>query len=137
MNTNKIISIVVTVALLAGIIFIITKSPKSKNEEGGIYGQSVVSNVTMKDGVQYITIDATNGYNPKITNAKAGIPTKLIMKTNGAFSCSSALVIHSLNYQKMLPQTGETEIDIGIPKAGEPLQGICGMGMYNFSVNFN
>ncbi|MCX6757602.1 MAG: cupredoxin domain-containing protein [Candidatus Nomurabacteria bacterium] len=136
MNTNKIISIVVTVALLAGIIFIITKSPKSKNEEGGIYGQSLVSNVSVKDGIQYITIDATNGYSPAVSNAKAGIPTKLIMKTNGAFSCSSALVIHSLNYQKMLPQTGETEIDIGTPKAGEPLKGVCGMGMYSFKINF-
>ncbi len=135
MNINKIISIVVTVALLAGIIFIITKSPKK--DDGTVGGQSLFSNVSVKDGVQYITIDATNGYSPSVSNAKAGIPTKLIMKTNGAFSCSSALVIHSLNYQKMLPQTGETEIDIGIPKTGEPLQGVCGMGMYNFSVNFN
>ena len=135
MNTNKIISIIVTLALIVGLIFIFSKN--SKKDDGTIGGQSSISNVYVKDGVQYIKIDATNGYSPITSNAKAGIPSKLIMKTNGAFSCSSSLVINSLNYRKMLPQTGETEIDLGIPKTGEPLQGVCGMGMYNFSVNFN
>ena len=43
------------------------------------------------------------------------------MKTSGSFDCSSALVIRSINYQQMLPQTGETEIDLGISKAA-PIQ---------------
>lgn len=65
------------------------------------------------------------------------MPTKLIVKTDGTFDCSASLVIRSVGFQKILPPTGETEIDIGTPKSGEPLVGVCGMGMYNFAVNFN
>ncbi|MBI2630915.1 hypothetical protein HYW73_01695 [Candidatus Nomurabacteria bacterium] len=95
-----------------------------------------VNNVKIKDGVQYIAINAGGGYSPRISSAKAGIPTKLIVETKGAFDCSSFLVIHSVGFQKILPQTGETEIGIGIPKADESLKGVCGMGMYSFQVNF-
>lgn len=95
-----------------------------------------LQNVEIRDGVQYVTVNARGGYSPRVSTAKAGIPTKLIMKTTGTFDCSSSLVINSLDYRKILPQNGETEIDLGIPKAGEPLQGICGMGMYSFEINF-
>ena len=94
-------------------------------------------NVEIRDGIQYITIDARGGYSPNVSTAKAGIPSKLIVSTNGTYDCSAALVIRSANYQEVLPPTGQTEIDIGIPKAGEPLRGTCGMGMYNFVVNFD
>lgn len=49
------------------------------------------------------------------------MPTKLIMKTDGAYDCSSALVIRSVNYRGNLPPTGETEIDLGTPKSGEKI----------------
>lgn len=98
-------------------------------------GQAV-PNSEIRDGVQYITIDAKGGYSPNSSIAKAGIPTKLIVKTNGTYDCSASLVIRQANFQKILPQTGETVVDIGIPEAGVPLQGVCGMGMYNFRVNF-
>mgnify|MGYP000994352080 CR=1 FL=1 len=95
-----------------------------------------VENSVIKDGIQYITITAQSGYSPKMSTAKAGIPTKLVVKTNGNYDCSSSLVIRSLNYRNMLPNTGETTIDAGTPKAGDSLQGVCGMGMYNFLVKF-
>jgi plastocyanin domain-containing protein len=95
-----------------------------------------VENSVIKDGVQYITITAQSGYSPRISTAKAGIPTKLIVKTNGTYDCSSSLVIRSLSYRNILPNTGETTIDAGTPKAGDTLQGVCGMGMYNFVVTF-
>ena len=95
-----------------------------------------VQNSEIRNGVQYITINAKGGYSPKVSYAKAGIPTKLIVKTNGTYDCSAALVIRSVGFQQILPQTGETEIDIGIPKAGVPARGICGMGMYNFQIEF-
>lgn len=124
---NKKVLIIITIGLLIaiGIIF-----------KGGGDKKSIESNVEIKDGVQYVTIDAKGGYFPGVSNAKAGIPTKIIMKTKGTFDCSAALVIRSIGYQKILPQNGETEIDIGIPKAGEPVVGVCGMGMYSFNVNF-
>lgn len=132
---NKTVSIIITLGLVVvlGIVFsggnTIPRDDQNNIQAG--------KNVEIKDGVQYITINARGGYFPSVTNAKASIPTKLIMKTSGAFDCSSALVIRSLNYQKMLPQTGETEIDLGIPEIGKPLQGLCSMGMYNFTVNFD
>jgi plastocyanin domain-containing protein len=124
---NKTVSIIVTLGLVIalGVIFY------------GGSGVGSVQNVEIKDGVQYIRVTAGGGYSPRISSAKAGIPTKLIMKTNGSYDCSSALVIPAIGFQKMLPQTGETEIDIGTPQAGVPLRGVCGMGMYSFLVNFN
>lgn len=130
---KKLPYIIITIALVIGLGLIFFSSSKPKNDTGT---NQVVQNTEIKDGVQYITIDAKGGYSPKVSTAKAGILTKLIVKTNGTYDCSASLVLHSLGYQKILPQTGNTEIDIGIPKAGEPLQGVCGMGMYNFLINF-
>lgn len=125
---NKTVSIIITLALVLalGIIFMGGDKEQASNN----------NNVEIKDGVQYIAINAGGGYSPRVSSAKAGIPTKLIVKTNGSYDCSSSLVIRSIGFQQILPQTGETEIDIGIPKAGEPLQGVCSMGMYSFTINF-
>lgn len=99
-------------------------------------GRKEIGGVEIKDGVQYIRIEAGGGYSPQITEAKADIPTKLIMKTSGVFDCSASLVIPSIEYQKMLPQAGETEIDLGTHKVGDKVQGTCSMGMYGFVINF-
>ena len=123
---NKTVSIIIIFGLIVAIGIIFT---------GGSSLESV-QNVEIKNGIQYITINAKGGYFPKVSAAQAGIPTKLIMETNGAYDCSASLVIRSIGFQKILPQTGKTEIDIGIPKDGVPLQGVCGMGMYSFLVNF-
>jgi plastocyanin domain-containing protein len=130
---NKITSIIIIGALVIGIGIVVlgghTKGV-SKNATG-------VQNSEIRDGIQYVTIEVKAGYSPKVSTAKAGIPTKLIVKTNGTYDCSASLVIKSLNYQKILSQTGEEIIDIGTPVAGTPLRGVCGMGMYNFLVNFS
>ena len=131
---NKTASIIITIALLVsiGIVFF----GGSKNNTNSTSSQ-LAQNVQIKDGVQYVTIDAKAGYSPRVSMAKAGIPTKLVVKTNGTYDCSASLVIRSIGYQKILSQTGEEVIDIGTPKVGQPLQGLCSMGMYNFAVNFN
>ena len=103
---------------------------------GGSSSKSV-QNVEIKDGVQYVTVNAQGGYAPRVSEVKAGIPTKLIMKTKGTYDCSAALVIPAIGFRKILPPVGETEIDLGISKAGETLQGLCGMGMYSFQIKFN
>ncbi|OGI64895.1 hypothetical protein A3H53_03795 [Candidatus Nomurabacteria bacterium RIFCSPLOWO2_02_FULL_40_10] len=123
---NKTVSIIITLALVIGIAIIFSG--------GG--GKEAKQSVEIRDGVQYITILASGGYSPNKTTAQSGIPTKLIMKTTGSFDCSASLVIRSIGFQKILPQTGETEIDLGTPKKGEPLTGVCGMGMYSFTVDF-
>ncbi len=132
---NKTASIIITLALVVGLGLVFLGGSKSKDNTVAI--NQPVQNVEVKDGVQYVTIDAKGGYLPNVSSAKAGIPTKLIVKTNGTYDCSASLAIRSIGYQKILSQTGEETIDIGIPKAGEPLRGVCGMGMYSFLINFS
>ena len=129
---NKTVYIIITLALVIGIGIVFLGGSKNNTETGGS-----AQNVEIKDGVQYVTINAKGGYSPKVSTAKADIPTKLIVKTDGTYDCSASLVIRSVGFQKILAQTGEEVIDLGTPKAGQPLQGLCGMGMYNFAVNFN
>ena len=131
---NKIALSIITVALVIGLgIIFFGGSQNSTETSSAQSGQ----NIEIRDGVQYITIDAKGGYSPRVSSAQADVPTKLIVRTTGTYDCSSALVIRSIGYKKILPQTGEEIIDVGIPKAGTPLQGTCSMGMYNFVVNFS
>lgn len=125
---NKTVLIIITLGLIvaAGIIF----------SGGSKTASQTAPNSEIKNGVQYVTISAKGGYFPKMSTAQAGIPTKLIIKTAGTYDCSASLIIRSVGFQKILPQNGETEIDLGIPRAGEPLRGVCGMGMYSFQINF-
>ncbi len=94
------------------------------------------NNVSMVDGKQIIEISAKGGYSPRNTVAKAGLPTILRMKTNGTFDCSGALVIPAIQYQENLPMSGTTDIDLPAQTAGKTLQGLCAMGMKNFTVKF-
>ncbi|MCX6751225.1 MAG: cupredoxin domain-containing protein [Candidatus Nomurabacteria bacterium] len=130
MKTNNAIyiSIIIVLLLIWGAIFL---SGNNKNSDGN------VNNVSIVDGKQIIEINAKGGYAPRITTAKADIPTVIKMKTNGSFDCSSALVIPSLNYRNNLPLSGETLIDVPAQKSGTKLQGLCAMGMYSFTVEFN
>jgi len=127
---SKIFLSIVAMLLLIGLALVITNKPNTSTDQNQ-------QKVEIIDGIQYITINAGGGYFPRVTQAEAGIPTKLIVKTNGVFDCSAALTIRSINYQKVLPQTGEEVIDIGTPVAGVPFTGTCSMGMYSFVINFS
>lgn len=93
------------------------------------------NNVSIVEGKQIIEIRAKGGYQPRKSVAKAGIPTILRFNTSGTFDCSSSVRIPSMNISKILPQTGVTDIVLGIAKVGI-LQGTCGMGMYPFEIDF-
>ena len=95
----------------------------------------IANNVSIVDGKQIIEIRAKGGYQPRKSIAKAGMLTILRFNTNSTFDCSSFIRIPSLNISKALPQTGSTDVDIGVSKVGE-LNGACGMGMYPFEVDF-
>ena len=126
------ISIAIIIAVVGGAAMIVGRDRDSGNAGTGGSG-----NVTVVDGKQIITISAKGGYSPRVTSAAAGLPTVIKMDTQGTFDCSSALIIPSLSYQKYLPPSGETLIDVPPQQAGAKLQGLCSMGMYNFTVNFN
>jgi len=98
---------------------------------------SLPKNVTIVDGKQIVEILAKGTYMPRLTAAKANIPTTLKVYTLGTFDCTLALTIPSLGYRTILPRTGETLIELPAQKEGAILQGLCGMAMYNFLVMFN
>lgn len=129
MQKNIIISIIISILLIGGTLFFISSNPASSNNES-----NTVQNVEIKDGVQYVKILAKGGYSPRVTKISAGLPTKLIVNTDGTYDCSASLVIRSVGFQKILQSTGEEVIELGIPKSGYKIQGLCGMGMYNFII---
>lgn len=133
MKKNTIISIIISVALIGGTFYFISNKPVSS----GTADIAQAQNVEVKDGIQYVTITAKGGYSPSVSKIKGGLPTKLVVKTNGTYDCSASLVIRSLGFQKILHSTDEEVIDLGIPKAGDKVQGVCGMGMYNFQIKIN
>lgn len=129
MQKTTIISIIISIAIIGGTLYFISNKSASLNDD---IAQS--QNVEIKDGVQYVTVTAKGGYSPRITEIKEGVPTKLVVKTKGTYDCSLSLVIPSIGFQKMLQPTGEEVIDLGILKSGDKIQGVCGMGMYNFQI---
>ncbi len=125
-------STILSVALSLSIIGIAFYAVSDDSSSAGV---EQVQNVEIRDGVQYVTITARGGYFPRVSEIKEGIPTKLIVQTSGTYDCSAALVIRSAGFQKILQPTGEEVIDLGVPQSGQKIQGVCGMGMYNFQVN--
>lgn len=130
MQKNTVISIIISIALIGGMLYFI--SNKSTFSGGGDVTQ--MQNVEIRDGIQYVTINAKGGYAPRVSEIKSGLPTKLIVKTDGTYDCSASLVIRSLGFQKILQPTGEEVIDLGVLKYGDKVQGVCGMGMYSFQI---
>lgn len=129
MQKNILISIIISVILIGGTLYFVSDRPASS-------GSEVVDsqNIDIRDGVQYVTITAKGGYSPSVSQIKGGLPTKLVVKTDGTYDCSASLIVRSVGFQKILQPTGEEVIDLGIPKSGEKVQGVCGMGMYSFQI---
>ena len=143
---ETIISIFIAVIIIGG-SFVLknnvnvdpVKNNQGKSDQNG-FGenngdQNKGNNVSIIDGKQIIDIRAKGGYQPTKSLAKAGVPTVLRFDTAGTFDCSSSVRIPSMNISKILPQTGSTDIDIGVQVAGL-FQGTCGMGMYPFEIEF-
>lgn len=122
------ISILTGLVIIGGLFWLATSSSAPTTS-------APANNVRIVDGRQIITLKARGGYQPRISQAKAGLPTTLRFETSGTFDCSASVRIPSLNVYKFLPQTGSTDIDLGTPATGQ-LQGSCGMGMYPFSLDF-
>ena len=130
MRTKIIIIVLVSIVVLGGGIFVLSKPNATTKTQ-------TASNVSIADGKQVITINAKGGYFPRTTQAKANMPTILKFSTQGTFDCSSSINIPSLGYRNNLPASGETTVDVTAQKPGSSLTGTCAMGMYNFVVNFN
>ncbi len=132
MATSKTISLSIIIAglIIAGAIFFSGGATQKGNTV-----VTPVNNVSLQEGKQIIEITAKGGFTPRTTVAKAGVPTVLKITTEGTFDCSSSVRIPELGIAKNLPNTGVTEIDLGIRAQGI-LTGTCGMGMYPFEIDF-
>lgn len=132
-------SLVIASAIIFGAVAITYKNSSSSNPSGLDEQQltGTDKNVSVENGKQIITIAVRGGYTPQITNAKAGIPTILRLVTNSTFDCSSAVSIPALGYRANLPRSGNTDVEVPLQTSGSSIQGTCGMGMYNFRLNFS
>lgn len=142
MTKKNIIFAVIGIVVIGGLITLTNRNtaPTSKVSYYGDAKSPITAastNVSTKGEKQIIEVTAKGGYSPKMTNAKAGVPTILRVQTNSTFDCSAALRIKSIGYSKNLPATGTTDIELPAQVAGTTLKALCSMGMYNFSVQFN
>lgn len=124
------------IAVIIGGAFVVGAFVLSQDKTTAPADVQTENNVTVENGRQIVTISAKGGYLPRISEAKADMPTTLRVDTNGTFDCSASLNIPSMNYQKNLPATGVTDIEIPAQKAGSTFEGLCGMGMYKFQIAF-
>ncbi len=124
--------ILVAISLFIGGYFVTQLFFSGENQVHVNDGEDV-KNVTESEGKQYIEIRAKGGYEPRVSIAKAGIPTILRLRTESTFDCSSQVRIPSLHVSQSLSPFGVTEVDLGVLKPGV-LQGACSMGMYSFEI---
>ncbi|MFE6615930.1 sulfite exporter TauE/SafE family protein [Amycolatopsis sp. NPDC057786] len=95
---------------------------------GGSGAAADTAAASTMDGKQTVVITARTGsYSPENVQAKSGVPTTLVVKSEGAQGCVRSFVIR--DEQKILPVKGETRIDLGVLEPGR-LDYACGMGMY-------
>jgi uncharacterized protein len=103
-----------------------------------VFGQSAAAAPAppppVTGGLQVLHIDAlSGGYSPQSIAAKAGVPTKLVIHTDGTRSCIVYTVFPTIGKQIALPDSGDTEVDLGSLAAGEvPIS--CSMGMYTGTI---
>ena len=127
----NIFSVLIAILVVGGAIFLVSKL----GNRAISFPAGDGNNVNIVNGKQIIELDAKGGYTPRISLAKAGMPTVLRFQTRGTFDCSAFIRIPSMSISKILPNSGTTDVDLGIPQSGI-LQGMCGMGMYPFEIDF-
>ncbi|MDX8143196.1 sulfite exporter TauE/SafE family protein [Lentzea sp. BCCO 10_0061] len=95
---------------------------------GGSDAPADTTAVSETGGQQTVVITARSGsYSPENVQARSGVPTTLVVKSENAQGCVRSFVIR--DEQKILPVRGETRIDLGVLQPGR-LDYACGMGMY-------
>lgn len=96
------------------------------------------STETSPSGDDVLTINVENtGYSPEVLHAPAGVPISLRLVSQNVRSCSLAIVIPALNYQKLLEPTGEVTLNIPAQSPGTTIPYTCSMGMYGGTIVFD
>ncbi|RFU37510.1 sulfite exporter TauE/SafE family protein [Actinomadura logoneensis] len=83
---------------------------------------------TDASGTQLITIYALDqGYRPAALTARAGVRTVLVLRTDNTHGHTRAFTIPARGRDVVLPVTGETRVDLGVPGPGR-LRYVCASG---------
>ena len=131
--TKKItISVVISLVLIVAAVFL-GSAGANKDQSKNIAGRK---NIYMENGKQIIEITARGGYFPKLNIAQKGLPTIIRIKTDNTYDCSSSVSIPKIGLRKILQPAGVEDIAIAEKDAIGELDGLCGMGMYNFKIDF-
>jgi uncharacterized protein len=98
---------------------------------------SIESGPGLEAAANVITIQVLDsGYDPNYILAQPEQPLQLNLVTNHSYSCGRAFLIPALDIQTILPETGETAIDISPQPAGSVLYFTCAMGMFSGQIRF-
>ena len=155
---NKIIIVMIIFTIAASALFVLASRKSVSRESSAIVNGAVAgisaaettwsstetttlaetaSQAATQQAMQTIIVTAkSGGYSPRKIEAKAGVPTILIMKSENAYGCERAFYIPDLNIGVSLPENGQTQFDLGVHTQGTKLVGVCGMGMYYFQIIF-
>ena len=74
-----------------------------------------------------------SSYSPASVAARAGVPTELVVRTDGNQGCTRGSVLQALGIEEALPEFGETVIELGELDAGT-LRYTCPMRTYSGSI---
>jgi plastocyanin domain-containing protein len=129
-HTKTIVASLLLAALLIGGAVVLAGQSNNTSPQA-----VAANNVSVVDGMQIVTINVRNDYEPRVSIAQAGIPTIVRFNTRGAFGCVSLVRIPGLGINQILPHTGTTDVDIGEQNAGI-LRGVCAGGSRPFEIQF-
>ncbi|WP_067469801.1 sulfite exporter TauE/SafE family protein [Actinomadura macra] len=91
---------------------------------------------TDASGTQIVTVWALDqGYRPALVTARAGVPTVLVLKTQGTRGHTRAFTIPARDKDVILPVDGETRIDLGVPEKSR-MRFVCASGHYPGAITF-
>ena len=100
----------------------------------GAEANSVLGTATGNNEQQSATITVfATGYEPNRLQIKSGIPVSLNLVTKNTQGCTRAIVFPTLGIQKVLPETGATQVNLPALAMGKvPFS--CSMGMFTGTI---
>lgn len=88
----------------------------------------------IEGGRQVVDVTArAASYTPSAVQARAGVPTTLVVSSQGAQGCVRSFQVPSRDVEVLLPVTGQERIDLGVLAPGR-VGFSCSMGMYTGTI---
>jgi plastocyanin domain-containing protein len=119
---DKIVSLIVSAAAIGFILWWFFGKRKEEAQTAEQTG-----------GVQQIEITVDGGYQPRVTQLKAGVPAKLVFNRKDPSACLEEILMPDFGVAQKLPHGQKTTIDIEDPKPGT-YKYTCGMQMFSGEV---